>query len=229
MKMKRGLLLAAVLSIVTLVAACGGGGGGGAVPITTSGNTTTTSGSNYFPISAGSSWTYSSTSSDSTFTYVQTITQSTSSSFSMKTTSTSLPGWTTEDYVLLLTKAWGEADQTLYDDGGNVTQTVTFNPAIPALPSKWDIGTHDFGMSILTSNPPLDIDGLTLSDITVNGSESVTVPAGTFSALKVTTVASYPTISITQSLWFVDGVGIVKSTISTPVPQSSELVSFTIK
>ena len=66
-------------------------------------------------------------------------------------------------------------------------------------------------------------------DITVDGYESVTVPAGTFSnALKLTRYTAYGT----STEWYADSVGFVKSVEPADLPFPSfiqELTSYTIK
>ena len=47
---------------------------------------------------------------------------------------------------------------------------------------------------------------------TVAGIEEVTVPAGKFRAMKIITVVSGGSVPKTQTLWYADGVGLVKST-----------------
>jgi hypothetical protein len=69
-------------------------------------------------------------------------------------------------------------------------------------------------------------------DITVDGVESVTVPAGTFSnALKLMYIHTLSGATFTETQWYADGVGLIKVTITSSATSSAfnqELVSYTI-
>lgn len=94
--------------------------------------------------------------------------------------------------------------------GGTLLSTLQYSPAYLILPGNQATG------STSTSTSTVTIDGGTgttyTKTSTVDGVESVTVPAGTFTALKVTSVISRSSGTTTTSVrWWGEGVGLVKS------------------
>lgn len=70
------------------------------------------------------------------------------------------------------------------------------------------------------SGNPIDTGNRSMSALTVVGLESVTVPAGTFNAVKITSEG--------QTAWLASGIGVVKSTYtSASSSQTMELTSYT--
>jgi hypothetical protein len=64
----------------------------------------------------------------------------------------------------------------------------------------------------------------------VVGIEEVTVPAGTFQAIKVVTDAVQAGASVKRTYWYADGVGFVKGVIeSSSFKSTSELIEYTLK
>jgi hypothetical protein len=157
---------------------------------------------NYSPKTLGSTWTYHATINTQTYDVTQIITQSSSAAYSLKSGASSYHLF---DFELMSNGIWGQTKDTWYT-GGTAQYTVTYTPPLPDEPSSWDIGTHDTG-TITSNNTGTQQTGSHHYDITVVGFESVTVPAGTFNALKVT----YTYDGDTSDSWFVDGVGKVKS------------------
>jgi DUF3108-like len=208
--MRGNKIFQAVLLVALFVlAACGSGGNN-------SGTTT-----NYSPKTTGSTWTYLATNNTQTFDITQIITQSSSTAYSLKSGDSSYHLF---DFELISNGIWGETKDTWYTEG-TAQYTATYTPPVPLEPSAWNIGTHDTGTitSTLNSAGTQQTESYHY-DITVVGFESVTVPAGTFNALKVT----YSYDGATSDSWFVDGVGNVKS-INAGSGYEWVLTSYTIR
>lgn len=113
--------------------------------------------------------------------------------------------------------------------GSTETTTVnTYSPFLLAFPADTSEGTHEISTVTQTTNltgfifyPPYSIPmepSTTTSQhnvsITVGAVETVTVPAGTFSALKIVTTVDVTedgqTSTTTLNEWFASGVGLVK-------------------
>jgi len=102
--------------------------------------------------------------------------------------------------------------EDLFDASGNVSVRVLFAPGEPLLPASTATGTQVSATVVETigSTTPPSTSMLTRV-IHVDGMESVTVPAGTFSALRLTTTvqvdANPPLDNVS---WWVAGIGRVK-------------------
>jgi hypothetical protein len=118
---------------------------------------------------------------------------------------------------------------------GNMVNTWT--PPYPTMPSSLTTGFTETVTSALTiQSPTLQCTGPSTTTYTVNGPETVTVPVGTFDAIKITTVIqSGPYVcskggwvggGATDYLWYVAGMGAVKTQSSKG--EISELISYTI-
>ena len=214
--MKKGILwvMASVMFAFGL-AACGSSGGSSAPAPT---NNTPVNSTNWnSPHGVGSTWTYaSSVSSGNSYTLTKIVTQSTSSSYEMKF-------FASNSTVYDL--------QTIRDDGNGLTMseddyynkadnslayTMTYTPSMLIRPPDMTQGasasstsTRSYLQNGVTST------GTYVRSIIVNGVESVTVPAGTFSAVKITTDVTFtpsagtPTGS-TDIRWYVLDIGWVK-------------------
>jgi hypothetical protein len=84
--------------------------------------------------------------------------------------------------------------------------TTTFSPAAVALPASLAPGHTETTVSTAAGAPY----GTMTRVATVNGVESVTVPAGTFSALKITTRTTAGAYPWDHVAWWVPGIGEVK-------------------
>jgi hypothetical protein len=112
-------------------------------------------------------------------------------------------------------------------------------PSVEALEGggSW---SHEFTTSAAFSAEgfSVDITAETIENFTAGGVETVSVPAGTFDAIRVdgtttTTVSggpiAIPTVSSTQTFWFAPGVGIVRFTSSSEgYTSSGDLTSYSI-
>jgi hypothetical protein len=203
------IFLAVLLVTLSVLAACGRGGNNNGTAV------------NYSPKTTGSTWTYLATTNTQTNDTTQIITQSSSTAYSLKS---GVSSYHLFDFELMSNGIWGQTKDTWYT-GGTVQYTVTYTPPLPHEPSAWNIGTHDTGTitSTLNSSTGTQQTASDHFDMTVVGFESVTVPAGTFNALKV----AYSYDGFTSDAWFVDGVGIVKS-INSGLGYEWVLTSYTI-
>lgn len=99
------------------------------------------------------------------------------------------------------------AEQKSCDLAGTGCSTTTFSPATVFLPASLEPGYTETTVSTVVG-PPY---GPLTRVATVDGVESVTVPAGTFSALKITMHNTAPGISsYDHVVWWVPGIGEVK-------------------
>ncbi len=206
---------------ITPIGDNGGDGGGG----TTSGNagnsnTGNNNGTmaNYSPKTQGSMWTYLITTASSyTTTETDIVIQSSSTAYSLKYYFSAVTDYGIDDIVQMSNGTWGISEETYYNAKGTVLFLNTFSPPSVLEPSNWSIGTHESYTSTFNTS-------LTSStDINVVGFESITVPAGTFNALKITFTNS---INGTITNWYADGVGCIKSIY--PSFQINELTSYAI-
>ncbi len=248
--MKNILLTLRMLVILCLfiLSGCGGGGAGDASPSGRSGGTTPngdngggggfdpTSGTagnnnvgnfngitaNYSPKTQGSSWTYLITTASSyTTTETDTVIQSSSSAYSVEYYFSAVTDYGIDDIVQMSNGTWGIIKETYYTSKGTVLFLNTFTPPSALEPSNWSVGTQESYTSTFNQNGA----SLTSStEINVIGFESVSVPAGTFTALKITFTNS---INGTITNWYADGVGCIKSIY--PSFQINELTSYTIR
>jgi hypothetical protein len=114
-------------------------------------------------------------------------------------------------------------------DTGKSTMTTTSNEGLtlPGDIQEGDDWSQTISVEVSAGNQKMDY--TINSTSTAVGYETVTVPAGTFNALKIEQSSDMggpePTI---QTLWYVQDVGMVKSVIDVGQPVVSELVSYTI-
>ncbi len=115
--------------------------------------------------------------------------------------------------------------------GTETVSTYTYDPPAPIVPADTTPGVTRTTQSTVTRTGASGTTTFTeLRSWTVNGIESVSVPAGTFSALKITTVITGTTITGTTTprtsvAWFVRGFGLVKSLNFENATPSSSTVS----
>jgi hypothetical protein len=107
--------------------------------------------------------------------------------------------------------------------------TTTSNEGItlPGDIQQGDDWSQTIGVKVSAGDQTMDF--IIDTTYTALGYETVTVPAGTFNALKIEQSAdmggSEPTI---QTLWYVQDVGLVKSLIEVGETYVNELVSYNI-
>jgi len=177
--------------------------------------------SDYFPLTAGNSWKYESTTadgkkSDFTIKVLNEEKENGNPLYLVETVSTfpihdwySKPsGWVLlhrEEYVKNGTKAEFEP-----------TRRLLKNPLTNG--DSWDWkGKGMMGLAIEESNA-------------VSGPEIVTVAAGKFTAMKVTTKVVQGGAPVTKTYWYAPGVGLVKSMTDTgAVKSNTELVEYNLK
>jgi hypothetical protein len=210
-----GLLLTVVLgcSLLKKSSSSSSGAGGGAGG--------TGSSSDYFPLSVGNSWKYESTTADgkkSEFT-IKVLSEEKENGnplFLVETMSfqpihdwySKPSGWVLlhrEEYVKAGTKAEFQP-----------TRQLLKNPLTNGDTWEWK-GKGMMGLAIEESNA-------------VSGPESVTAPAGKFTAMKVTTRVVQGGAPVTKTYWYAPGVGLVKSMTDTgAVKSNTELVEYNVK
>ncbi len=202
----------ASLSFDADVASLVANGGGSATLVTP---TSAASHLNYNPHALGTTWAYLATeitpTGTSTFTLSKLITQASSTAYSITITA---PNVTTDyfvqDLVLMPDGAWGEAAYHYFDANNNALPRYdNYSPAWAVWPSSFSTGYHETG----TSTGTHETGTITFSyDIHVIGFEFVTVPAGTFYALKISATGNASgNNSYTDNLWIVNGIGVVKT------------------
>jgi hypothetical protein len=155
------------------------------------------------------------------------ITQSSASGFTSKATNSMNSGYYLDTSVIV---DGGEyvVSSVYYPPSGPVEMS-TFSPPELILPGNAAPGSTASSTSTkMLAGSPSTI----TRDVTVNDMESVTVPAGTFTALKVTTVISDSIVTAgpyDYMAWWAPGVGRVKIVIGLTPTLTWELTSYTIK
>jgi hypothetical protein len=250
--MKNMLLTLTVFVILSLnvLSSCGSGGSDGSSPSIDNSGTTTPVGdngsvgggdstlgnagnsnagsnsdgttANYSPKTLGSTWTYLITTASSyTASETDTIIQSSITRYLLKYYFSSVTDYGIDDIVQMSNGTWGISKETYYNAKGTVLFLSTFAPPSILEPSNWSVGTRESYTFTLTQSGVSSTSG---TDIDVVGFEVVTVPAGTFNALKITFTNS---VGGTITNWYVDGIGCVKSVY--PSNQINVLTNFTIR
>ncbi len=220
--------MVSVLALSGLLFACSGGGGGeGSTPA-----------SRYTPHSAGSTWTYIVTlSSGGSYTQTKTIPQSTANDWTVKYEYSNSSMYDLQS----VNDTNGEAmsADAYYNNADNSpAYTYAYSPPMLLVPSDMTPGNTLSSTSTWTySSGGSSSTGTIIRSISVDSIESVTVPAGTFTAVKIsTTIARNPSsgsqVIIMETRWYVQGIGWVKI-ISYPAvtptdTTTGELVSFSL-
>jgi hypothetical protein len=178
------------------------------------------------PYKVGNNMTYSSSLGSS----VGTITAVSGSNF---TTQNSVGGMTiTMNSISTGCDRSSMVSQTMSTTGYNLTNN--WSPALPTLPASLATGNTETVTSTLTSSSStVSCSGPQTVKFTVIGPESVTVTAGTFNAIKITSTTTINQTCTkgtgsggsTDTQWFVPGLGTVKSQASTG--EISQLASYT--
>jgi hypothetical protein len=177
----------------------------------------------YFPSSTGSSWTYSGSDSyTGNYTRVDRVSQSNGNSFTVDTMVGEIPYSVT--YACSSTGLIASDPVTQYagallsSTNTPITVTLTSNTGT-TLPTDIQPGdTWQQMADFEASSSDLNISGRFVFDYTAVGFENVSVPFGTFNALRVDTtirieVSAFHVTAGTYSLstWMVEDIGIVKS------------------
>ncbi len=207
------------------------------------------------PVSDGATWTYTNTTQDSTpWSFSTTITSVRPDGFTM---TTKLPDGTTADQewdcnsqgLLPLTPGAGQPALGLSVEGIKLDLT-TSNPRGVTVPVSVQPGmTWNYGLdlegTLAQGNLSASIKGTVDTAFNAVGMESVTVPAGTFNAMKIqgastfNVTANYSglgiplTAVVNSTFWFAPGVGLIKSTqsgqlVGISMNSSTELQSYSL-
>ncbi|MFZ1042577.1 MAG: hypothetical protein WCA79_20805 [Anaerolineales bacterium] len=185
----------------------------------------------YLPVKPGAAWTYAGQSATGNFTRVSTITSVETDSFEREIATTLRNGtqrtytdsWKcTPDGLVLLGGPLATTFQSVY---GNATMKTlsTTGVTLPTHINAGDSWTQDAQLAFTSTQVSVNI---TLTyNFKAIGLESVTVPAGTFNAMKIqidvtsqaTTATRTNNIAVDGFEWFVPGVGTVKSSVGVKV------------
>ncbi|MEW6405789.1 MAG: hypothetical protein AB1649_28690 [Chloroflexota bacterium] len=258
-----------VVGVLTLtLAACGGGPTvaeptqAAALPAETPTATTTAPtglcANPLFPVVQGATWTYKLTGGPSgEFTYTDTITEVRENGFTV----TSLFDFEPDD--LTRTHEWRCTPEGLvalsYGGAGSIglstqdlsAEFITSNITGVTIPSNitpgmtWPYGLNVDGDMKLPDGRTATATGTLTLNFQEAGTESVTVPAGTFDATRIEMASNFNftaafegvdipmQITGTSTLWYAPGVGLVKSTETgnmggAPVSSTTELQSYSI-
>lgn len=205
----------------------------------------------FFPSTLGSTWKYAVSGPEiGSFTQDVVVTSGNGSSVTQSTTAGgAYPSTMTQDYLVNCNQAKAVGSRIT---SMGTTTSVSNSPALLVSPSDFTIGYRESGSAQTTGITQLD-GGCTMTttqtitqSFEVLGQETLTVPAGTFNAVKVqhvlttssgTGTMSCPSMSdtydlpgstLTMTTWFVSGVGWIKSS-SPYLDGDTELVSYSIK
>jgi hypothetical protein len=185
----------------------------------------------YYPVRQGATWTYKSTGGPAgEYSFTDTITAVGQDSFTLTTEIGSLSNqqdWNCTPQGLLAHQLGGAPAAMLNSQGIQLTLNAT-NASGVVFPSQINTGDTwqhmlDVAGNVSVANEEAEADGTAQMNFAALGNESVTVPAGTFDAMKVqidTTLsvdANYEgltlpvTFSGTYTYWFAPGVGWVRA------------------
>lgn len=205
MRALRAFVLSIVFIISMLLTGCGGGGSSATA------STPTTSGTNvYFPASVGFTWTYNVTSpSANPYTVIETVNQVSASGFS--TTEQASNGTLNETINYSYTNSTLEISSYIEN---STSLTYTYTPAAIVLPADMTVGSSASTTSSLLSNNVTN--SSILRNITIDDDETITVPAGIFTARKATLTINTTPVSgqpsqMIYNYWYVDNIGKVKT------------------
>jgi hypothetical protein len=175
-------------------------------------------GVSYYPSVVGYSWTYDVTPSNGTpYTGVTTVISSNSSGFSVKSQSSASATYGQTDYIYDGT-ALKYTTSYNYNADGTLSGKTENTPAALVLPSSMANNATESTACVTTATSGTGdtvMTSLQTRFITVNGEESVTTPAGTFTAIKITlTITTTPSTGTatvqTITYWYVKNIGRVK-------------------
>jgi hypothetical protein len=207
-----GLLLSALLGCSLLkkgpMSSSGGGIGAG-------------SSNDYFPLRTGNSWKYQSTTADGrqsefTIKVLSDAKDGGETQYLVETVSTFQPihDWYSKPsgWVLLHKEEYVKAGTT---SEFQPTRQLLKNPLTSGDSWNWK-GKGMMGIAIEESNE-------------VAGPETVSVAAGSFTAMKVTTKVNQGGAAVTKTYWYAPGVGLVKSMTDTgAVKSNTQLLEYSV-
>jgi len=185
----------------------------------------------YYPVRQGATWTYSSSGGPTGgYGFTDTITSVGEDGFTLTSQFgdlTRTQKWACQPEGLVALELGGTSAATLNNDNMKVTLDVDHVSGVtfPSEIQPGDTWQHalEFTGKISVGGQDIDATGDAKSSFQAMGNESVTVPAGTFDALKIhieTTInisgdfngVAFPvTVSSPYDYWFVQGVGWVKA------------------
>lgn len=186
----------------------------------------------YYPVVSGASWTYTGNNPvTGQFSFKRSITSKSANGFEDEDVwdggTTRTGTWTCENGNLTALNQGGAATVSVPTSVSSPTfEAESVNSvgiSIPAeieLDNSWNQAIHLTGkMTMAGGNMVMDVDNETTITCTPTSIESVTVPAGTFDAIKIV-CPSTMTITIekntsstfksTSTIWYASGVGLVK-------------------
>lgn len=263
-----GLLIAVL--VIMACSALGGGSGEENVPVEEPASSEERSGASdptdeppvavsslcdneYYPVVNGATWSYSGTSSATEdFAYTNTISSVRDDGFTVTVEFddvTLVQEWACiADGILALDTGGGAAgtvttsDINLEMETQNVSGITYPNEILPG--NTW-AHTLDYTGKMDVAGEFVDVSGDTTYSYTAIGIENVTVPAGTFDAMKIEVITTINinmtiqgsevpvTVTSTSTSWFAEDVGWVKSdstsdVLGAPSSETIELVSYSI-
>ncbi len=202
-----------------------------------------------YPVVEGATYSYTTTSQLGGTSYTKTVSAVQSDGFTVtevfKTGTTQTREWKcTADGLVSLAPVGGSSD-TVTSPSTNVTLSSTTNTGVtfPTAVTQGQTWTQTFTDTGKISRNGVDIatETVTTQTFTANGMESVTVPAGTFNAMKITVHADVKMTETLQgqsrtsdipsdsTLWYAPGVGEVKAAGSAlGLTGTTELTSYKI-
>jgi hypothetical protein len=207
----------------------------------------------YYPVREGSTWSYKSTGGPAgEYSFTDTITSVREDGFTLSSQFgdlTRTQEWSCTPEGLIALQLGGAPAATLNSQNMQLNLDIK-NVSGVTFPSEINVGDQwqhnlDFEGNMTVANQEGAATGNAQTNFNVLGNESVTVPAGTFDALKIemdTTLninvsaqgISVPvTFTSTYTYWFVQGVGWVKSSgtgniAGTSFSETTELQSYSI-
>jgi hypothetical protein len=207
----------------------------------------------YYPVSQGATWSYRSRGSPAgEYTFTDTITAVGADSFTLATqigTLTNTQNWNCTPEGLIAHQLGGAPAAMLNAQGIQTTLNAT-NASGVVFPRQINAGDRwqhllDVAGSVKVANEEGEAAGTVQMNFSAVGTESVTVPAGTFDTMKVevdTTLnvnVTYEgltlpvTFSADHTYWFAPDVGWVKATgagnvLSTSFSETTELQSYSV-
>jgi hypothetical protein len=176
--------------LVSLAIAVGCGGGGGAT-------------AGYFPMNLGATWSYAVTPTAGTAA-TETMQNTAGSSSTLTKTHTPSNGPTYTNSFLV------DSSGVFVTGTTYPASQTTFSPPCLLLPSNTTPGFSTSTTSIETLQGSTNATYTATCAVTIDGVETVTVPAGTFSALKFTRLLTINGVSTYNVRWHAPGVGAVK-------------------
>lgn len=201
----KGLVI--LLVVVLGLTACGGGG---------SADSSSPNTNIYFPGILGG--TITRTSTGSSYAETETVTQSSSSSIVTKTTDNQSISTSYDKTTYILSGNSVAVSSTTSYSGSSSPTTSTYSPPFVILPANLAPGSTATSTSVVTSTTGSQIpvtNTLTIT-VTINGIESVTVPSGTYQALKVSGSVTIASSNITSNVidWYAPNIGLIKEQVS---------------